>query len=193
MKKINYILLFAAIMPISLFFKPLWLIDFGAPQFPEGLQMRIFIDKVTGDDNYQLKSINLLNHYIGMKNIEPDSIAELKYMPGINIFMIITGFILAFVGNKKLFVTWVIVFSLLGLIGMYDFYAWQTDYATDLDPNAIIKTTGVSYQPPLIGSKTILNFEVTSMPGIGGYFLFIGLTSAWVKIMYDYIKNRRKS
>ncbi len=192
MKKINYVLLLAALLPVSLFFFPMWVIDMGAPQFPEGLQMRIFIDKVTGDDEHSLQSINGLNHYIGMKKIEPDSIPELKYMPGIVIFMVITGLILAFVGNKKLFIAWLILFSLLGALGLYDFYAWQTDYASNLDPNAILKAADVSYQPPFIGTKTIMNFVVTSLPGLGGYLLFAGLTVGWGKVAYDYLQSRKK-
>jgi copper chaperone NosL len=191
MKKFNFVFLLSALLPIGLFYFPLWIIDMGAPQFPEGLQMRIFIDKVTGDDEHSLQSINGLNHYIGMKKIEPDSISELKYMPGIILFMIATGVVLAFVGNKKLFIAWLIVFSVLGATGMYDFYAWQTDFATDLDPNAILKAGDVSYQPPLIGTKTIMNFVITSQPGIGGYLLFIGLSSGWLKVIYDYIKAKR--
>lgn len=192
MKKINLILLLAALMPIALFFLPMWTIDFGAPQFPEGLQMRIYIDKVTGDDNYELKSINLLNHYIGMKEIKPDSIPELRYMPVINIIMIVTGVIFAFLRKKALFITWLVVFSILGALGLYDFYVWQTDFATDLDPNAILKATNVSYQPPLIGSRKILNFTVTSLPGIGGFVLFAAIAGGWLKVFFDYFKSHRK-
>lgn len=192
MKKVNYVLLLAALLPLTLFYFPMWVIDMGAPQFPEGLQMRIFIDKVTGDDEHSLQSINGLNHYIGMKKIEPDSISELKYMPGIVIFMSITGLILAFVGNNKLFIAWLVLFSFLGVLGMYDFYLWQTDFATDLDPNAILKAADVSYQPPLIGTKSIMNFVVTSLPGLGGYLLFVGLSSAWGKIAYNYLQSRKK-
>ena len=191
MKKINYVLLFASLMPIALFYLPMWIIDFGAPQFPEGLQMRIFIDKVTGDDEHSLQSINGLNHYIGMKEIKPDSIAELKYMPGINLFMILTGLILAFIGNNKLFIGWLVLFSLLGALGLYDFYLFQTDFATDLDPKAILKAADVSYQPPLIGTKTIMNFRVTSLPGLGGFFLFAGISAGWLKVIYDVIKSKR--
>jgi copper chaperone NosL len=191
MKKFNYVLLLAALLPVSLYFYPMWVIDMGAPQFPEGLQMRIFIDKITGDDEHSLQSINGLNHYIGMKKIEPESISELKYMPGINLFMIITGIILAFYNRNKWFIAWLALFSILGAIGLYDFYVWQTDFATNLDPKAILKSADISYQPPLIGTKTILNFVITSLPGLGGYLLFAGLTGGWIKVAYDYFLSRK--
>jgi copper chaperone NosL len=39
--------------------------------------------------------------------------------------------------------------------------------------NAIIKIPGMSYQPPLIGSKQILNFTAHSWPGSGGYAIML--------------------
>ena len=56
---------------------PLWTIDLFAPQYPEGLQLSIWIHKVAGD----LENVNLLNHYVGMKVISPASITELTLMP----------------------------------------------------------------------------------------------------------------
>ncbi|MDT3739682.1 MAG: hypothetical protein RO257_09290 [Candidatus Kapabacteria bacterium] len=189
--KVNYLFLLIALLPIFLFKLPMWTIDLEAPQFPEGLQMRIFLNEVTGDDEHSLESINRLNHYIGMKNIEPDSIAELKYMPAINLFMIVAGIILSLFYKKHLLLIWLAVFSILGLLGLYDFYLWETDFAQNLAPNAIIKTAGVSYQPPLIGAKQIMNFRVVSLPGTGGIILFAGLTIGWGYILIDWILKRR--
>jgi copper chaperone NosL len=56
---------------------------------------------------------------------------------------------------------------------MVDFYKWEYDYGHNLDPHAAIKVPGMSYQPPLIGYKQLLNFGAYSIPDIGGW-LFIG-------------------
>ena len=64
---------------------------------------------------------------------------------------------------------------ILGTIGMYDFYLWEYEYGHNLDPKAAIKIPGQGYQPPLIGSKQILNFKANSWPHIGAYFLFVGM------------------
>ena len=47
------------------YFVPVWSIYLIAPQYPEGLSMQIWLDKITG----QVEIINGLNHYIGMKHI----------------------------------------------------------------------------------------------------------------------------
>ena len=54
-------------------------------------------------------------------------------------------------------------------MGMVEFYRWSYDYGHNLDPNAIIKIPGMSYQPPLIGSKVLLNFTAASWPAAGGW------------------------
>ena len=60
------IIAIASLAMVSAFFVPLWQILMWAPQYPEGLEMKIWIDNLTGD----VKIISALNHYIGMKHIE---------------------------------------------------------------------------------------------------------------------------
>ena len=61
------------------------------------------------------------------------------------------------------------------------FHAEQMiDYGTNLDPNAILKLqnpdgTPMSYKPPLIGHKQLLNFDAYSYPRMGAYMMFIGM------------------
>ena len=61
---------------------------------------------------------------------------------------------------------------------MYDFYLWEYDYGHNLNPDAAIKIPGMSYQPPLIGTKQILNMRTTSLPAAGGLVrLLVGLVA----------------
>jgi len=58
-------------------------------------------------------------------------------------------------------------------------------YGHDLDMvHAIIKVPGMSYQPPLIGAKQLLNFTATSWPAAGtfvvGLSFAIGLVAAFL-------------
>ena len=46
-------------------------------QYPEGLEMKIWLYKITGD----VDKINGLNHYIGMKLIHEDEFPEFKMIP----------------------------------------------------------------------------------------------------------------
>lgn len=89
----------AALMLLGLFLFPLWKIRLEAPQYPNGVNMYIWINQITGDSPSTLQNINILNHYIGMQYIKPDSIPELKYFPIVVIIMSLLGIGVAF--SKK--------------------------------------------------------------------------------------------
>lgn len=61
----------------------------------------------------------------------------------------------------------------VAVISMVDFYRWEYDYGHKLDPEAPIQVPGMSYQPPLLGYKQLLNFGAYSIPDVGGW-LFVG-------------------
>ncbi len=73
-------MLAAAVSLALMFAFPLWKITLIAPQYPKGLGMFIWINKITGSEPNTLQNINIMNHYIGMKAIDPDSIPELQFM-----------------------------------------------------------------------------------------------------------------
>ncbi len=179
----------AALMLILTFFFPLWTIDLNAPQYPEGLGIRIWLDQISGMKPNDLQSINGLNHYIGMKVIDPESIPELKIMPYIIVFMIVFGLLNAYMKNRKLIYIWLILFIILGVIGMYDFYMWEYDYGHQLNPDAPIKVPGMTYQPPLIGSKQLLNISAVSLPSTAAIVIFI---SMFLNIAALYVDTKSK-
>ena len=76
---------------------------------------------------------------------------------------------------------------------MYDFYKWEYDYGHDLDPTAAIKIPGMSYQPPLIGTKQLLNFTATSWPASGGWLAIVAVTLGVACVGYEYFVRSRTS
>ena len=88
--------------------------------------------------------------------------------------------------NKKWIVwIWVVLFILVMIVGLYDYYIWGYDYGHDLNPQAAIKVPGMSYQPPLIGSKKLLNFTSTSWPAAGGFVIGISILLGMTAIFLD--------
>lgn len=180
-------MLISALALASLFFLPMWKITLLAPQYPEGVSMHIYIHKIGGDSPSTLQNINILNHYVGMKFIEPESIPELKYFPFIIMGMIGFAVIAAFVNNKYMFLAWGIVMMLLAIAGLYDFYLWEYDYGHNLSDKAPIKIPGASFQPPVFGTKLILNFTAKSYPHIGGYFATLSII---LSVLAWYLKSK---
>ena len=158
----------AAVLLLGTFVFPLWRIELEAPQYPEGIGMLIRIHTVDGIKPNDLQNINGLNHYIGMKAIEPDAIPELQYMPWIVGGLVAAGLAAALVGRRWALVTWLGALGAAGVAGLADFWKWGYDYGHDLDPHAIIRIPDMAYQPPLIGSRQLLNFTAHSWPDVGG-------------------------
>lgn len=175
----------SAVILLGVFFFPIWNINLDAPQYPEGIGLRIWVNQVTGEKEFDLKNINGLNHYIGMKPIVPDSIPELKYMPYIVVFLSLTGILTAYIRKRKLLLAWIVLVLVTMSVGLYDFYMWGYAYGHNLDPTAPIKVPGMSYQPPVIGTKKLLNITATSLPGTGSILILVSIALATTSYFID--------
>lgn len=172
----------SSLLMIVAFFVPFWQIEMWAPQYPEWLHMKIWLHQITGD----VDIINGLNHYIGMKHIKAEMFPEFAVMPYILAALIGFGLISAVAGQRWLAWTFLALLLAAGTAGLVDFYLWGYDYGHNLDPNAAIKVPGMVYQPPLIGTKELLNFIAYSAPDWGGWVLAISGTGVIVALLRDY-------
>lgn len=178
MSKLPRVLLaLASVLLLAALPLPLWRVRLIAPQYPEGLGMEIFARTVRGATEHDLGNINELNHYIGMRPIEPEKIKDFQVIPWAFVGLAVLGAAAAIIGKRPLAIAWVAVFAVVGAVGIWDFWHWEYTYGHDLDvAHAIIKVPGMSYQPPLIGAKQLLNFTATSWPAPGTFL--IGLSFA---------------
>lgn len=172
MKKLNslarLLLFIAGVFLIISLFIPIWRIELDAPQYPEGLMLQIYANKLGGN----VDIINGLNHYIGMKTLHTEDFLEFTLLPYIIGIFALLSLIISFIGKKNHLKILLFSFIAFGVIAMIDFWRWEYNYGHDLDPNAAIIVPGMAYQPPLIGFKQLLNFGAYSIPDIGGW-LFI--------------------
>ncbi|HRP68673.1 MAG TPA: hypothetical protein PLY93_04010 [Turneriella sp.] len=164
----------AALMGI-VYFIPIWHISLVAPQYPEGLSMNIFVHSIKGGNAHDLTNINLLNHYVGMHEIIEESIPELGFMPYVLAFMILGAVVTFFHARIYMLILGVLNLFLVASAGLFDFWRWEYNYGHNLNPNAPIIVPGMTYQPPLLGCKTLLNIEACSWPHIGAILLFISV------------------
>ncbi|HLS23179.1 MAG TPA: hypothetical protein VK037_04610 [Pseudogracilibacillus sp.] len=166
LSKISTILLLiaAGLFILSLFF-PWWRMDFFAPQYPEGLDIIVYPDEVTGD----IDIINNLNHYIGMKEFNTESFPELKFLKYIVYVFVVLTLIVAFTRNKLYLYILTALLAIGGAVGLIDMHFWLKEYGTNLDPNAAMYLD--PFVPPIIGKNQIANFTTYSKFGLGGYIL----------------------
>jgi len=189
MRKDKIIMIVGSLILLLLFVFPLWKITLLAPQYPEPLGLNIHITHLSDGNQFNdVNNIDLLNHYIGMAhlptkiNVDKGVVAPFKefvIIPIVVIVLAILGVFFGFIGNRKLYATWLVLLIISGVIGLYDFYNWLYIYGHKLNPNAILqikdKVTGemMAYQPPVFGFKQMLNFEVYSYPSTSVYFIAV--------------------
>lgn len=171
---------------IIVLFVPLWQIELNAPQYPEGLVLKMYPHKIAGN----VDIINGLNHYIGMKTLHTKDFMEFTVLPYFIIFFAAFCFLVAFLKKRKWLIALFTLFVLFGIIAMVDFWRWEYNYGHDLSPDAAIQIPGMAYQPPLIGYKKLLNFGAYSIPDIGGW-IFVGVGLLLLTVLIIEFRKRK--
>ena len=180
------VLLLAAvvcILPCYVF--PLYDMTMFAPQYPDGLRLHIYSYKLEGGNRGQdVREINVLNHYIGMKDLAAEDFTEFKWMPFVVGAMGLLFLRAAVLGKIAHLVDVVVMFLYFGAFSLWSFAYKLYRYGHDLAPTAAVKVD--PFMPPLFGYRQLANFEVYSYPGAGSYalcavtlLLLVALVLAW--------------
>lgn len=168
-------------MGISVLF-PWWKMVFYAPQYPEGLNIIVYPNKLEG----QLDIINGLNHYIGMANFGESNFPELSYLKYIVVGLVVITLLTAIIRKKVVLYSLISLITLGGLLGIYDLHRALNDYGTNLDPHAPIKIA--PFVPPILGQNRVANFTTHSILGLGTYFVL----AAFVLLLIPLWKDRKR-
>jgi hypothetical protein len=127
-----------------------------------------------------LREINSLNHYIGMRPLLESDFSEFSWIPFVLGGLILLSLRAMVVGKMSGLVDVFVLFVYFGLFSLWSFYHRLYLYGHNLDPTAAIKVQ--PFIPPLFGTKVIANFTVSSYPDFGsaamvgfGIFLFLAI------------------
>lgn len=164
------LLVAAAVLLVAIYVLPLWNLTMFAPQYPEGLTLDIYSYKLEGGNNGQdVKEINVLNHYIGMRDLAAEDFTEFKWLPfavGIIGLLYLRAAVLGTVGH--LFDVFVLN-AYFSAFSLWSFGYKLYSYGHNLDPTAAVKVD--PFMPPMFGYKQLANFEVYSYPSAASYAL----------------------
>ncbi len=180
------LLLITGLLFVGALFVPMWQIQLEAPQYPEGLVLRLHANKIGGD----VEIINGLNHYIGMATLHTENFFEFKVLPYVFGAFALISVLLIFVAKRKAVMAFLITYVLFIALAAVDFYRWNYEYGHNLDPNAAIRVPGMAYQPPLIGYKQLLNFGAYSIPDTGGWMLTSAGILLFLVVLKEYKFNK---
>jgi small neutral amino acid transporter SnatA (MarC family) len=163
-------ILIAIVCLAASFFFPLWHINLVAPQYRDGLDLWIYAYQlVGGNEGQDLVEINLLNHYIGMQEIQEADFFEMRIIPFALGFFIVVGLRTIVFGRMSNLIDHLVVLAYFSLFSLATFIYRLYSYGHDLNPRAPIDVE--PFWPTLIGTKQIANMTETSMPGVASYLL----------------------
>ena len=180
----------AAACLVVTFFLPLWNLTMFAPQYPDGLRLDIYDHALRGGNGGQdVKEINVLNHYIGMRDLAEEDFTEFKWMP-----FVIGGVALLILravvhGTVAALVDASVVFFYFGAFSLWSFGYKLYRYGHDLAPTAAVKVD--PFMPPMFGYSRIANFEVYSYPQAATYAMAAALLLLGVAFLMAWRAARR--
>jgi hypothetical protein len=166
------LLLAALAVAISVFF-PLWRLHLIAPQYAEGLRLDIYAWKIQGGglNGNDLREINNLNHYIGMKPIQQADFTEMQVMPFMFGVFILLALRAAALGQMRFIIDLFMLASWFGVFSIGSFYYRLYQYGHQLDPKAPMQVK--PFMPLIFGTQQIANFTQSSYPQLGTYLLWV--------------------
>jgi hypothetical protein len=156
-------------------FVPYWRMTLLAPQYPGGLRVQVYVNRMTGD----VREIDGLNHYIGMRPL--GEAAQLERSLSILAIAVLSLLVVAaiYVHNQR-----AALLSLPALLfpGIFlgDLYFWLHNFGQNLDPKAPLSSSIKPFVPPVLGEGVVGQFRTVAAVERGFYLAV--LASALVLI-----------
>lgn len=169
---------------LPVYLVPMYQMTLISNQFPDGLELHIYASKLEGGttpNRDDLREINTLNHYIGMRPLLESDFSEFKWLPlAVGAFALLALRAMV-IGKMSKLIDVVVLFVYFGLFSFWSFHHRLYEYGHNLDPTAAVKVK--PFTPPLFGTHQIANFTVTNMPELGSYlmvaFAFCLIVAVW--------------
>lgn len=151
----------AGLLLVSIFL-PYWQLTLHAPQYPKGLTVQAYLNRLEGD----VREIDGLNHYIGMRPL--GEAAQLEKSLSIIGVVVVALLVLAavFVHSR-----WAALLALPALlfpvIFLLDLQYWLANFGQHLDPNAALSSSIKPFVPKALGVGKIAQFSTEAGPAAG--------------------------
>ncbi len=163
---------------------PYWRIKVVAPQYPKGLSMVIYINRLSGD----IQELNTLNHYIGMRHVDDAAKTERKFaIPGVAV-VVLSLFSAMFYKGRFRFLL-ILPAVLFPIFFAADLYYWLRDSGLNLDPKAPLNRSIKPFIPPVFGEGKIAQFKAYAQFEFGFY---LNMLCSFLSILGLMFQNRRK-
>ncbi|MCB0248799.1 MAG: cytochrome C [Anaerolineae bacterium] len=174
--------LLAALLLIVSVFLPYWQLTLHAPQYPKGLTVEAYVNRLTGD----VHEIDGLNHYNGMRPMEEEA-------PFVKSVAVLGVVVVALLVLAAVFVhsRWAALLALPALffpvIFLVDLQYWLANFGQNLDPAAPLSNSVKPFVPPVLFEGKIAQFRTVASPGIG---LWLAIAASVIILIGLYFHRR---
>jgi hypothetical protein len=151
----------ALLLILSIFF-PYWRLTLNAPQYPKGLTVQAYVDRVEGD----VQEIDGLNHYIGMRPLDEAAAFE-KSIAVIGIIGVALLILAAIFIHSRWAALLALPALLLPVVFLADLQFWLANFGQNLDPTAALSSSVDPFVPPVLGEGIIAQFSTWAVPDVG--------------------------
>jgi hypothetical protein len=143
-------------------FVPWWHMELDAPQYPQGLFLTAYVDRLEGD----VREIDSLNHYIGMRPLHEAAQLEKAASIWLIIAMVLLIEAAAFIHSR-----WAVLLAIPALLFPLGFLAslqyWLHTFGQNLDPTAALSSSVKPFTPTILGEGGIGQFHTYAELGNG--------------------------
>jgi copper chaperone NosL len=192
-KKPARILLALLVIPLALSYTaPLWNIHLKASQYPRGLDMDVYSYKLEGGHGGKdIPEINTLNHYIGMRKIDPATFPDLDWLPFALGLLGILALRTAAIGNVRTLVDLSVISAYVSLFAFGRFYYMMHSFGHNLNPDAPFKIP--PFTPVIFGTRQVANFTTSSYPRLGSYYVGAFVIGLGLILIWHLVSGRKSA
>lgn len=165
----------AALLLIVSIFLPYWHLDLAAPQYPEGLEVKAYVNRLEGrqtEERDDLQELTEVNHYVGMRPLADG--AKFERTISIAGIVVLAGLMLAGIMMHS---RWVLVMTLPALlfpvVFIVDLQWWLWNYGHTLDPSSPFADAVGDFTPRIFGHGVVAQFQTDAYPDAGLILAFI--------------------
>ena len=174
---------------VAVFILPLWTLTMFAPQYPDGLSLDIYSYKLEGGNQGQdVKEINILNHYIGMRDLVEEDFTEFKWLPFVVGALSLLYLRAAAVGTVGHVLDVLVLNLYFSAFALWSFGYRLYQYGHTLSPTAAVRVD--PFMPPVFGSKQLANFLVYSYPGAASWAMAVSTALVLVAMLLAWRTTR---
>ncbi len=162
------LLVIAGALLVISFWLPYWRMRLYAPQYPKGLRVVAYLNRLEGD----VREIDGLNHYIGMRPL--NDAAQLERKTSAILVGVLACLLCAAIFIHSPWAALAAAPALLWPVGfLLDLYLWMAHFGTNLDPGAALSSSIKPFVPPVLGEGLIGQFRTVARASDGWWLSLV--------------------